>query len=86
MAKYSIVFKRSVFKDLRPLPKADLKRVLARIDSLAGDPRGPGCEKLSGQERYRVRQGVYRIIYELADERLIVTIVRVAHRGQAYGR
>ena len=86
MAKYSIVFKRSVYKDLRPIPKADVKRNLARIDSLADDPRGPDCEKLSGQERFRVRQGVYRIIYELADERLIVTIVRVAHRGQAYKR
>ena len=86
MAKYDIVFKRSVYKDLRPVPNADVKRILARIDSLADDPRGSGCEKLSGQERYRVRQGVYRILYEIVDERLIVTVVKVGHRGQVYDR
>lgn len=86
MAKYEIVFKRSVYKDLKPIPKADVKRIIDRIDALADDPRGPGCEKLSGQERYRVRQGVYRIIYEIVDERLVVTVVKVGHRGQVYER
>lgn len=86
MAKYEIVFKRSVYKDLKPIPKADVKRILERIDTLADDPRGPGCEKLSGQERYRFRQGVYRIVYEIADDRLIVTVVKVGHRGQVYNR
>ena len=86
MAKYEIVFKRSVYKDLKPIPKPDVKRILARIDSLADDPRGPGCEKLSGQERYRVRQGVYRIVYEIRDDRLIVTVVKVGHRGEVYDR
>ena len=60
MAKYEIFFKRSVYKDLRPIPKADLGRILARIRSLTHDPRPVGCEKLSGQERYRIRQGDYR--------------------------
>ncbi|MGB7209995.1 MAG: type II toxin-antitoxin system RelE/ParE family toxin [Pyrinomonadaceae bacterium] len=82
MAKYEIVFKRSVYKDLKPIPKADVARILKRIDGLADDPRGPGCEKLSGQERYRVRQGIYRIVYEIEDNRLIVTVVKVGHRGQ----
>jgi mRNA interferase RelE/StbE len=86
MAKYEIVLKRSVYKDLKPIPKADVKRIIERIDSLANDPRGPGCEKLSGQERYRVRQGVYRIVYEVEDGRLIVTVVKVGHRGQVYQR
>lgn len=86
MAKFEIVFKRSVYKDLKPIPKADVKRILERIDSLAKDPRGPGCEKLSGQERYRVRQGVYRIVYEIVDDKLIVTVVKVGHRGQVYNR
>lgn len=81
MAKFEIVFKRSVYKDLKPIPKADVKRILERIDSLAKDPRGPGCEKLSGQERYRVRQGVYRIVYEIVDDKLIVTVVTVGHNG-----
>ncbi len=86
MEKYSIVFKRSVHKDLRSIPKADIQRILARIDSLADDPRGPGCEKLSGQERYRVRRGVYRIVYEIVDEQLVVTVVKVGHRGGVYDR
>lgn len=84
MAKYEIVFKRSVYKDLRPIPKADIKRILQRIDALADEPRGHGCEKLSGQERYRVRQGVYRIVYEIVDDRLIVTVVMIGHRGSVY--
>jgi mRNA interferase RelE/StbE len=86
MAKYEIVFKRSVYKDLRPIPKAGVKRILQRIDTLADNPRGPDCEKLSGQERYRVRQGVYRIVYEIEDHRLIVIVVKVGHRGQVYNR
>jgi mRNA interferase RelE/StbE len=86
MARYEIVFKRSVYKDMRPIPKADIKRILQRIDSLANDPRGHGCEKLSGEERYRVRQGIYRIVYEIVDEHLVVTIVRIGHRGQVYQR
>jgi mRNA interferase RelE/StbE len=85
MARYKIEFKRSVYTDLKPIPKADIKRILERIDSLADNPRGVGCEKLSGQERYRVRQGVYRIVYEIADEKLIVMVVKVGHRGQVYG-
>lgn len=86
MAKYDVVFKRSVYKDLRSIPNVDVKRILSSIDTLAADPRPPGCEKLSGQERYRIRQGVYRIVYEIEDNRLIVTVVRVGHRGQVYDR
>ena len=86
MAKYEIVFKRSVYKDLKAIPKSDVAQILKRIDALADDPRGPGCEKLSGQEKYRARQGVYRIVYEIEDSRLIVTVVNVGHRGQVYNR
>ncbi len=75
MANYSLVIKSSVAKDLRSLPKADLAALLARIQSLAENPRPPGCEKLSGQERYRVRQGTYRSLYEINDRELIVTVV-----------
>lgn len=84
MAKYKVVFKRSVYKDLKPIPKADVKNILKRIEKLGADPRRPGCEKLSGQERYRVRQGIYRIIYEIEDNVLIVTVVKIGHRSQVY--
>ncbi len=86
MANYKIVFRRSVYKDLRPVPNADVNRILARIRSLSVDPRPVGSEKLSGQERYRVRQGVYRIIYSIEDDQLIVTVVKVGHRGNVYDR
>jgi len=86
MARYKMEFKRSVAKDLRGIPNKDVRRILDRIDGLQDDPRPSGCEKLSGQERFRVRQGVYRIIYEIQDERLIVTVVKVGHRRGIYGR
>ena len=75
MASYELLFKQSVAKDLRPIPKKDVARILQRIESLRNDPRPPGSEKLSGRERYRIRQGAYRIIYEVKDETLIVTVV-----------
>ena len=84
MASYELAFKKSVAKDLRSFPKQDVKRIMQRIRSLADDPRPPGCEKLSGLERYRVRQGIYRIIYEIEDARLTVLVVRVGHRRDVY--
>lgn len=84
MASYELTFKKSVAKDLRAFPKQDVKRIMQRIRSLADDPRPAGCEKLSGQERYRVRQGVYRVIYEIEDDRLIVLVVKVGHRREVY--
>ena len=84
MAKYSLVFKKSVARDLRSLPKKDIKRILKCIELLCANPRAEGCIKLSGQERYRVRQGVYRIIYEIQDSELIIMVVKVAHRSVVY--
>jgi mRNA interferase RelE/StbE len=84
MASYELVFKKSVTKDLRGLPKQDVKRILQRIQSLADDPRPEGCEKLSGQERYRIRQGSYRVVYAIEDSRLIVLIVKVGLRRDVY--
>lgn len=84
MASYEIVFKKSVAKDLRAFPKADVRRIMHRIRLLAGDPRPSGCEKLSGQEKYRVRQGVYRIVYEIEDQRLLVLVVKIGHRRDVY--
>lgn len=86
MERYKIVFRRSVYKDLRTIPKADVKKILAKINTLADNPRGTGCEKLSDDERYRVRQGNYRIIYAIEDDRLIVIVVKVGHRRDVYER
>jgi len=84
MANYSIVVKESVTKDLRSIPNKDVERILKRINSLSENPRSDGCIKLSGQERYRVRQGIYRIVYEIQDTKLVILIVKVAHRGEVY--
>ena len=84
MEKYRITFKKSVAKDLRVIPKKDITKILSKIDTLAVNPRGEGCIKLSGQENYRVRQGLYRIVYEIKDDVLVVNVIKVAHRSQVY--
>jgi len=75
MAEYKIYFKRSVEKDFHSVPKKDLQKILSRIKALAKDSRPLGHEKLSGQEKYRVRQGRYRILYSIQDKELPVWVV-----------
>ena len=84
MASYRIEVRLSAVKELEAIPEKDLARVTARIQSLADNPRPPACEKLSGQERYRLRQGDYRIVYEVDDSRQAVTVVKVGHRREVY--
>ena len=84
MAVYSIFLKDSVRRDLDSIPTDYLKRIMERIGSLAENPRPVGCEKLSGQEKYRIRQGVYRIIYSIQDTQLTVWVVKVGHRREVY--
>ncbi|MFG1495218.1 type II toxin-antitoxin system RelE/ParE family toxin [Saccharospirillum sp. HFRX-1] len=86
MASYKLVVRKSVAKDLRSIPNKDVARLLQRLEELRENPRPIGSEKLSGQERYRIRQGVYRIIYEVTDELLVVTVVKVGHRRHVYKR
>jgi len=84
MAEYEILFKESVWKELKKVPKNDLKRILSRIENLGDDPRPKGCEKLTGHELYRVRQENYRIVYSIQDSELIVWIIKVGHRKNVY--
>ena len=84
MAKYKVTFKKSVAKDLRLIPNNDIRKILSKIDALSENPRAEGCIKLSGQENYRVRQGIYRIVYEIRDEFLIVNVIKLAHRSSVY--
>ncbi len=72
MAVYEIFFKKSVWKDFKAIPDKDLKKILKCINSLGDNPRQPACKKLSGQEKYRLRQGRYRIIYSIQDKELSV--------------
>jgi len=82
--KYRIKIKPSAVKELEKIPKKDLKRLTERILSLSDNPRPAGCEKLSAQERYRLRQDNYRIIYSFEDEILIVYVVKIGHRKEVY--
>ena len=84
MAEYEIFFKESVYKDLKKIPKNDLIKILARIENLSDDPRPIGCEKLTDQEFYRIRQGKYRIVYSIQDNELIDWIIKVGHRKSIY--
>jgi len=84
MAGYRVFFKSSVEKDFSAHPKKDVKRILDRIKTLENNPRPKGCEKLTGQEKYRLRQGRYRIVYSIQDEELTVWVVKVGHRKDIY--
>ena len=84
MVKYKIEIKRSAVKEIKKLPSKDLKKILAKISSLADNPRPKGCVKLSADEKYRIRIGVYRILYEIIDKLLVIIVVKVAHRKDVY--
>jgi len=84
MAEYKVYFKESVEKDFCAIPKTDLQKILRRIQALTEDPRPQGHEKLTGQERYRIRQGRYRIVYSIQDKELTVWIVKVGLRKGVY--
>ncbi len=84
MAGYKVFFKESVWKDFSSIPKKDLKKILKRIELLSENPRSPGCEKLTGKNRSRLRQGRYRIVYAIRDDELSIWVVKVGHRKNIY--
>jgi mRNA interferase RelE/StbE len=84
MAEFKVCFKESVEKDFSTIPKKNLQKILNRIEAPTKDPRSPGHEKLTGQERYRVRQGHYRIVYSIQDKELKVWVVTDGHRKDVY--
>ena len=85
MARYSIQIKPSAVREIEAISQKKIRQaVVRRIQALADDPRPPGCEKLTGQDRYRVRHGQYRIVYAIEDQLLVVTIVKVGHRSSVY--
>jgi len=84
MESYEIRFRKSVGKDLDPIPKRDVQQIVAAIAVLANNPRPPQSRKLSGSEKYRLRCGVYRVLYEIQDDVLVVCVVKVGHRKDVY--
>lgn len=84
MVEYKLLFKESVYKDLKVLSRSDLKRILSKIEELAQNPRPAGSQKLSGLELFRVRQGKYRIVYFIQDRELVVHVIKVGRRRDVY--
>jgi mRNA interferase RelE/StbE len=79
VARYKVRIKKSAAKELEAIPrKSDRRRIATRIEDLANNPRPTGCKRLSGYERYRIRQGPYRIVYAVEDEHLVVYVVKSA--------
>lgn len=84
MDKYSLLIKKSAAKELEEIPKKDRLLVIGKIQALAKDPRPPNSKKLSGDDKYRIRQGNYRILYEIDDDKIIVTVVKIGDRKDIY--
>jgi mRNA interferase RelE/StbE len=82
---YRIEFRPAAVRDLAKLDNPAREKIAAKIDALQQDPRPPGTEVLQGhQKRYRLRVGVYRIIYEVKDNMLLVLVIRIGHRREIY--
>jgi len=84
MGSYRIVIKKSAAKEIEKVQKKDRVRIVEKIRSLSRDPRPNGSKKLSGQEKYRIRQGNYRILYQVIDDELVINVVKVRHRRDIY--
>ena len=84
MASYNVLIKRSAAKELEGLPAKIRRQVAAKVAGLAVTPRPQGVEKLSGQEKYRIRQGDYRVLYSIDDSAETVTVVKIGHRRDVY--
>ena len=84
MGSYRVSVKPSAAKELEAIPKKDRQRIARRIQGLSAEPRPVGSERLSGQERYRVRQGDYRVVYSIDNETESVVGFKVGHRREVY--
>jgi mRNA interferase RelE/StbE len=86
VASYKLLIKPSAAKELEALPRRDRSRIVAQIEVLADNRHPPGSERLSGEEKYRLRQGDYRVLYSIQDASTTVTIVKIGHRRDVYRR
>jgi mRNA interferase RelE/StbE len=84
VASYRVLIKPSAVKELEGLPRKDRRRIAERIRALGAAPRPPGTVKLAGGEKYRVRQGPYRIVYSISDSEQVLLVVKVGHRREVY--
>ena len=86
MASYNVRIKLSAVKELEAIPAKGRRRIATKIQALASNPRPVGCEKLAGHDKYRIRQGNYRVLYTIEDDVLIVTVIAIGNRRDIYRR
>jgi len=86
MSEYEIEYETGAAKAIAKMERSIRVRIYAAVDALAVDPRPAGAVKLTGKDGYRIRVGNYRIVYTVADSIRVVTVTRVAHRREVYGR
>ena len=84
MASSRLLIKPAAAKELEAIPRKDRLRLVTRLKQLSSDPRPPGCEKLSGHDLYRIRQGNYRILYSIEDDALMILVIRIGHRREVF--
>jgi mRNA interferase RelE/StbE len=84
MAEYRLFIEKAVYKQLKNIPERDYRKIIASIAALANNPRPPGCKKLKGRPGYRIREGNYRIIYEINDNILTVSVIEAGDRKEIY--
>jgi len=84
MVKYKIKIKKSANKELQKIPTKNLRKIIKKIQLLANEPRPKDCEKLTEQERYRIRQGNYRVVFEVHDKEKLIVIFKIGDRKEIY--
>jgi len=84
VANYDLLIKQSAGKELEKLPRKDRIRTSRKIQELAFEPRPNRCERLSAEEKYRIRQGNYRVVYSIDDDKRVVLVVKISHRKEVY--
>ncbi|MBE3126363.1 MAG: type II toxin-antitoxin system RelE/ParE family toxin [Acidobacteria bacterium] len=84
MESYKILIKKSAAGELAKISRKDLQKIVRRVRDLEQSPRPSGCRKLSGKDRYRLRQGDYRIVYTVDDSRRIVEVYKIGNRREIY--
>lgn len=85
MVRYKVILSKTAEKELKKLPDNIIKRIVPALKKLETNPKPKGCKKLLGfTDKWRIRVGDYRIIYDIQDKQLIIDVIRIAHRGSVY--
>jgi len=84
VANYKVLIKPSAVKELERVPKKQLQKITEKIQALEFDPRPLQCEKLAAKNESRIRQGAYRLVYTIEDDKLVIMVIKIGHRRDVY--